>query len=535
MSGSNAPWVQGVKPLAPPSKAVSVQLHAWTTALVGPLALTTPQGGTAPAGSSWVPGQANTTGAPRFTPPPRVAPTQQQPASAPPISPERLAFLDRFAKLSEKLGKIEERSKKLAAPPAPVTSSIKTATDGKPVAEKAGEGDVADWAAATAALDTFEGQINAVNTACLADASKIAGTFTQRYTAKDKNKPAGKDIVPLYIAYGKTRAALDKLVSDKDGLGALEACPATDAALKAFETAASPTSQQKQTKAAGAFNTLSALSDEELEKKTLLEKAELALDLCANGTPTGTDYTDLLHADGTHVLNADGTNAQKGTPTPGGALEQLCRLYSKSPPDPKFEAKRTQQRDAITAELLKMEELKKLYKSDGALDSAYWNTLSADADKTLALLQKICNSQCDTLKMPHIVVRKDPDPPVKNGTMGGYDPARNDIGLNFWPRYLQPASEAINTIVHETFHAHQDVIVKKLKAGEIAPGDDDYPTALMYMVNDIPVGYVFSSRGGSANYKTQPTEYDSFHNADTLEVDLMGKIKQNAQAGGVTS
>jgi hypothetical protein len=47
--------------------------------------------------------------------------------------------------------------------------------------------------------------------------------------------------------------------------------------------------------------------------------------------------------------------------------------------------------------------------------------------------------------------------------------------------------------------------VRKLKAGDIVPGDDDYATALMYMVNDIPVGYVGSGSVGSDNYKTQPT------------------------------
>ena len=180
-----------------------------------------------------------------------------------------------------------------------------------------------------------------------------------------------------------------------------------------------------------------------------------------------------------------------------------------------------------------MDEIKKLYKPNGDLDNDYWDNFVKDADKVLKMMQDICNVQADAMGMARISVSKAPDPPKKNGTMGGYNPATNSIGLNFFPGYLKPVSEAIDTIIHETFHAHQDVIVKKLKAGDIGPGDDDYATALMYMVNDIPVGYVGSGSVGSDNYRTQPTEFDSFHHAEKTAESVLSKAKAAAKGTGV--
>ena len=71
--------------------------------------------------------------------------------------------------------------------------------------------------------------------------------------------------------------------------------------------------------------------------------------------------------------------------------------------------------------------------------------------------------------------------------------------------------------------------MRKLKAGDIGPGDDDYATALMYMVNDIPVGYVGSGSVGSDNYKTQPTKFDSFHHAEKTAESVLSKAKAAAK------
>jgi len=213
---------------------------------------------------------------------------QQQPKTEPEAtSKERTAFLERLSKLSEALGKIDERVKKLASPSAPITPALQVAADAKAAAEKAGEVKPQDWPKANTALDDLQNATNKVNTACLDEAGKLVKAFDQRYTAKDKNKPAGKEIVAKYIAYEKAGKALDSLISGKDGLGAIEACPATETALAEFETTASPTATQKQEQAKAAFDLLKTLSDTDLGEKPLQEQAELALELCANGTPTG--------------------------------------------------------------------------------------------------------------------------------------------------------------------------------------------------------------------------------------------------------
>ncbi len=445
--------------------------------------------------------------------------TEPQVTPPPPDERERTEFQDRLKNLGETLGKIDERVKKLASQPAAVTKAVKAATDAKAAAEKAGEAKPADWPAAGALLDEVQKKLDAVNTVCLDEAGKLAKGFDTRFTDKDKNKPAGKDIVPKYTAYGKARKALQVQMTGKDGLAALEACPATETALAEFEAAAAPSSLVKQQKAQKAFDDLKLLSDEDLGKKSLQEQAELALDLCANGTPSGS-------------VQVPGSNPAKFLPAPGSTLEQLCRLYKHSKPDEKFMNKRAQQREQIADEVAKMEEIKKLHKPNGDLDVAYWNNFITDGNKVIKMLKKICDVQADALGIPRIPVTQKPVPAKKNGNMGGYDPATNSITVNCWPSYLKPVSEALDTIIHETFHAHQDVIVKKLKAGEIAPGDDEYATAMMYMVNDIPVGYVGSGKVGSENYKTQPTEFDSFHHAGKTIESLMAKAKAGAQGTG---
>jgi hypothetical protein len=320
-------------------------------------------------------------------------------------SKERTAFLERLSKLSEALGKINERVKKLTSPSAPITQALQVAADAKPAAEKAGEVKPQDWPKASTALDDLQNATNKVNTACLDEAGKLVNAFDQRYTAKDKNKPAGKEIVAKYIAYEKARKALDSLIFGKDGLGAIEACPATETALAEFETTASPTATQKQEQAKAAFDLLKTLSDTDLGEKPLQEQAELALELCANGTPTGS-------------TQVTGSNPAKFLPTVGSTLEQLCRLYKLSKPDQKFMEKRATQREQIADEVVKLDDIKKLYKPNGDLDNDHWDNFVKDADKVLKMMQDICNVQADAMDMPRISISKERDPPKKRGDWG---------------------------------------------------------------------------------------------------------------------
>ena len=421
----------------------------------------------------------------------------------------------RFLALSAKVTTIEDDAKKLAHPPGGVGALVQAATVAQGTAKGLVEAKPADWLKVHAALEGLQAAVDKVNRVCLDEATRQMSDFDTRYKDKDKDKPAGKDVVAAYRAYGVVATQVQTAIKAGDGLPALIACEAVEAPLAAFEAAASPSDQQKQTKAKDAFDTLSLLDDTALANMSLQDQAELALELCANGTPTGS-------------TQVPGTNPARFLPTPGSSLEQLCRLYKHSKPDDKFMNKRAVEREKIADDVAKMDEIKTLYKPDGKLDTKQWDKFVKDSDKVLKMMQKICDVQADAMGMARIPVRKDPDPPRDNGTMGGYNPASNSIGLNFHPGYLKPVQEAIDTIIHETFHAHQDAIVKKLKAGEIGPGDDDYATALMYMVNDIPVGYVQGSAVGSTNYRTQPTEFDSYTHAEKTAESVLGKAKAGA-------
>ena len=407
------------------------------------------------------------------------------------VSDERVkmreAFYDRQEKLGAALDPMADRIGKLSAVPGPVSQALTTATDAMAVAAAADGANPEDWPAGVRALDELERAIADLGTRCVDEAGKLAAGLATRFGVVQRVAPAGADFVKKLNLYATAKKKLDGLLAGKDGPGALEAAPVTDQALKAFEALASPSDVQRRQKAAAAKATLKGLSDQDLASKPLQEKAELALDLCANGEPTERD-----------------------------AVDQLCRLYRKSPPDPAFLDKRAQQRAAIVTEVSKMPEIDALYKPDGSMDTAAWDAIVADPDRAKALLKKICDAQTDALGIPHLDVNKDPDPPEPaepDGSIsfGGYNPASNTIDLNLHRDALTPVDEALTTILHETFHAHQDVIVKQLKSGAIAPDDPLYPTALMYLVNDIGVGYVQSDDVGQENYEKQPTEIDAEH------------------------
>jgi hypothetical protein len=418
-------------------------------------------------------------------------------------------FLARQTRAVQGLGKTPERINKLTTPPPPVTQALKTATDAQLAAKAAGETKPADWPKAYAALKDFENASAALGPECLKQAGIAATGYTQRYKDIDDNKPSGKGMVTIYSDYAAAAKTLDGLVKGGDGLAALEACRAADVAVKALETAASQSDAQKNKRVKAAFDTIKKLKDRELAKKSTQEKAELALELCANGTPA------------------------KGSEE----IKQLVRLYNKSPPDKQFLKKREQQRAAIVDKVAKMPEIADLYDKKGKLDTAAWNKFIKNPDNVKNLLENISNVLCDTLGIPRIPVNKEPDPPEgvddEGGlTFGGYDPKSNKINLNLHPDCLKPVEEALVTILHETFHAHQDVIVRKLKAGEIKPGDPDYPTALMYMVNDIPIGYLFSSVVGRKNYASQPTEIDAEEQGKLAGRAVLAQVKKASKSKG---
>ena len=415
-------------------------------------------------------------------------------------------YATRKAAIEAPLATLEQRIGQLPAMPA-VAQALQTAKTAQTRAAPPADDKPGDWVAANAALATFQTDVDAIQTACVGEARTKATGFDTRMAPHADTKPIGKDFGKKLNAYGVSRKAFDAVVQGGDGLTALERSAAVDAALTAFEQAAAPTTAQRGQMVTGAMATLTGLEDKDLAAKPLLEKAEIALDLCAAGTPTDKDQ-----------------------------LKQLVRLYNNSKPDKAFEDKRATERQQIIDAVLQMPDMKGVFDKKGKVDKTKWKALVAQPDKMLALLSNICTVQCNTLGFPPVTLRKDPDPPEgrdKKGslTFGGYDPANNDIGINLHKDCFKTIKDGLDTIIHETFHAHQDYTVKRLRNGDIKPTDPEYATAMMWLVNDIGVGYVGSKSVGQKNYEKQPTEYDSFHHAGETINGLLIQSKKNAKGG----
>jgi hypothetical protein len=357
-----------------------------------------------------------------------------------------------------------------------------------------------DWRTAFASLATLKDAIDAIGQACLREAKNWPQYFDSKFK---KAEVAGSDFVDRRAAYKEARKDLDAVIATGDGLTALERVPAVDALLEKLLLNA-PVARQL---VRSAMTTLTGLNDKQLADKTMLEKAEIALDLCARGLPTD--------------------KAQ---------LKQLVRLYNKSKPDQQFMDKRAQQRDQIVDELLKLPEVSALFDKNGKVDTKAWKKLVANGDHLFAALTKVSYIQCDTLDMPRVPIkltRLKRKIKITDFTSGQFDPATNQVEINTDPLALWTAKSTLNTVIHEIFHAHQHYMIELLLAGDIKPDNPDYPMVVMWFVNsEFNVTDVVSHK----DYMRQPIEFDSFYNADNAMNSLLIKAKQNAKgeasAGG---
>lgn len=96
-------------------------------------------------------------------------------------------------------------------------------------------------------------------------------------------------------------------------------------------------------------------------------------------------------------------------------------------------------------------------------------------------------------------------------TMGGCDwnPAGlPTISLNAHRDAVHDFEQALITILHETFHAQQCILVRQLMAGELAPDDPRHAQVLMFAANAPGSGYL-PPDVSQDDYEVQPVEIDA--------------------------
>jgi hypothetical protein len=397
------------------------------------------------------------------------------------VSDEREAARDAFLKRHETLeaafGKIGERAGKLVAPAAAIAGALKAVEDAKAAAEEAGAAE--DWPESIRALDAFERVTGELNIALAAEAATQAAGFAARFDPHKAAKPIGAAQIKLRSAYLVEQKKLAGLVAT-DPLGALEACPAVEKALASFEASAVVSPTDKTRIVTETTASVAAISDSDLAAKSMTEKAELAFNLCAAGQPSS-----------------------------GPELVQLCRVYRATPPDPGFVAARDEQKTKIAAAVAKIANVSNLFDASGRVDRAAWRRIIADPNKVRDLLKQVQAEQLKVLGLPDIPLTTY-SKPAENGnvSMGGYSPSTRAIRLNAHADAVSKVREALISIIHETFHAQQHVLIDKLMSGELGPDDPLYPQVLMFAANWSGSGYL-PPQVNQADYEAQPIEIDA--------------------------
>ena len=230
------------------------------------------------------------------------------------------------------------------------------------------------------------------------------------------------------------------------------------------------------------------ITDEKLAAMPTEDRAQLVFKLCTNGVPPKVVGEEKEAAD---------------------PLDEMVRVYLASKPDPALQKERDEQRKRIGLRVAAtVPELDRLLDDSGKVKQESWDKITRSRKDLQDFLQNVCDAQTATLDMPSIpvIVYEDKD---KRKNMGGYNWDVGNIKINMGATKISDFKEALVTILHETFHANQHDLVKKLEAGEIKPGHPLYPTALMFLANSQLVGYVNATKVGFNAYIKQPQELDA--------------------------
>ncbi len=414
---------------------------------------------------------------------PKVA-AQSKPDEPPqvPDVAKRAEFELRQSELDKAFAAAKAEVETIATPPAIVAAALQKAADAQTAANNAAAAKVEDWPKATIALDEFERLTAAIGPECVRQAQIESEQFTTTFNT-GKNKPAaGAAQIKARIAYLGEQKKLNGLITGGQGAAALKAAPGVQVALDAFMALTAPSTADKAKTTAAAIKAMKELSEEELTAKTTTQLAELAFDLCAAGPPKS-----------------------------GDALTQLCRVYRGTKPAPEFLAQREEERGKIVAAVADLPEVSKLFGASGKVDVKAWAKVVADEAQVKALLKLVSDKQAEILGLPPIEVTTY-SKPSSNGTtsMGGcvWTDGPATINMNAHKDAVGNPKEALISILHETYHAQQDELVKRLMRGDLDPSDPIYPQVLMYAVNKPGIGYLPPSVN-QQEYEAQPVEVDA--------------------------
>jgi hypothetical protein len=225
---------------------------------------------------------------------------------------------------------------------------------------------------------------------------------------------------------------------------------------------------------------------------------------------------DMAEADIRKLSSADKVallKELKGAGKPTGDLRKAqIKVFRNMQLDPNFKKKEAERADKVADDVKDDADVK-----EGAKDWAH-----TSKDQKVKALKRVMEAQCKQLGIPTPPLETYDKAP-KGGTVedGNYNPVDGKMHFNINAGANKTFADAMDTIVHETSHAYQHDLVKRLKDGKIKPGDTDYAQAQMFEMNDDDDDYIQPGEDIAA-YVAQPEE----NHARIVAADYIDKIQR---------
>ncbi|MBX9608944.1 MAG: hypothetical protein K2Y51_22210 [Gammaproteobacteria bacterium] len=219
----------------------------------------------------------------------------------------------------------------------------------------------------------------------------------------------------------------------------------------------------------------------------------------------------LMEALRTNGDVASGTDSTARTE----AREAQVTLYNAMKLDEQFQSEDAKKRQVMTAKLLEEQrEMLLKAKVDWKRKPTSPQEAQAFLEDKRKTLEAVVKAQCEAFgfPLPVLPIEFVDEPEVLDN--GAFDPTTRKISLNKNSVALNDFQSALDLVIHENHHNHQDDLVKRLSLPDndtkkIKPGDPLYTQARLFALNDASGGYVPSGEGQDA-YMKQPLEEHSW-------------------------